>query len=281
MGNPTQEILEQKVASLEGGESSVAFSTGMAAISAVMLSSLHKGDHFISTDALYGGTYSLFVDLKRLGIDVSFVDTSRAEEVEDAVREETKLIFLETPANPTMKISDIKSISKIAKEKNEDIKIVVDNTFMTPYFQRPLELGAEIVVHSATKYLCGHGDAMGGVVVGDREFVENIRKILVHYGGVISPFNAWLIIRGLKTLALRMERHEKNAIEVAKFLKEHAKVERVLYPGLDTFPYFGIAKRQMHGYGGMLSFELCSEEDVYSMLQKVNICKLAVSLGTA
>lgn len=280
-GNPTQGILERKMASLERGESCVAFSSGMATISAVMLSSMHKGDHFISTDVLYGGTYSLFVDLKRLGIEVSFVDTSRTEEVRDAIGDKTKLVFLETPANPTMKISDIRGISKIAKEKNEDIKIVVDNTFMSPYFQQPLKLGADIVVHSATKYLCGHGDALGGIAVGDEKSVENIRKILVHYGGVISPFNAWLIIRGLKTLALRMKRHEENAVEVAKFLEEHVKIKRVLYPGLDTFPYFGIAKRQMHGCGGMLSFELCSEEDVYSMLQGVKICKLAVSLGTA
>ena len=281
VGNPTQSLLEKKVAALEGGKASVVFASGMAAISALVLSAAKGGDHIISTDIIYESTHELFEFLRELGVEVSFVDTSNAENVEAALRESTKLVFLETPTNPTMKLSDIKAVAEVVKDKNENTLVAVDNTFMTPYFQRPLELGADVVVHSATKYLCGHGDALGGVVVGDSELVSKMRRgVLKDFGGAISPFNAWLIIRGLKTLAIRMEKHEKNAMVVAKFLEEHPKVKRVFYPGLESFPQFELAKRQMSGFGGMLSFELADESRAQRVLESVRICKLAVSLGT-
>jgi len=279
-GNPTIEILENKLAELEKGEAAVAFSSGMAAISATILSCMESGDHLISSNPIYSGTYSFLKDIKRFGMDVSFVDTSNICKIENLVDEKTKIVYIETPANPTMDIIDILETSQKVKEINKNTKIIVDNTFMTPYFQRPLELGADIVIHSMTKFLCGHGDALGGVVIGNKEMTDHLRTILVDYGGVISPFNAWLIMRGIKTLSLRMDKHEDNAIAVSNFLKKHNKVRRVLYPGLVDFPYFDIAKRQMYGFGGMLSFELRKEDDVYTLLNNVKLCKIAVSLGT-
>ncbi|MDF2957144.1 MAG: Cystathionine beta-lyase/cystathionine gamma-synthase [Candidatus Alkanophagales archaeon MCA70_species_1] len=280
--NPTLSLLEKKIAALEGGEAGIAFASGMAAISALTLSVVKSGDHIISTDIIYGSTHELFEFLQGLGIEVSFVDTSDTESVEAALRANTKLVFLETPTNPTMKLSDIKAVVDVVKDKNENVLIAVDNTFMTPYFQRPLELGADVVVHSATKYLCGHGDAMGGIVVGSAELISGMRRnVLKDFGGVMCPFNAWLIIRGLKTLAVRMERHEKNAMAVARFLEEHPRVKRVYYPGLESFPQFELAKRQMHGFGGMLSFEIGGGmEAARRILEGVRICKFAVSLGT-
>jgi len=278
-GNPTIEILEEKIAKLEKGESAVAFSSGMAAISATILSCMKSGDRLISSCPIYSGTYAFFRDIKRFGIYVSFVNTHTSK-IESLIDENTKIVYIETPANPTMDIIDILEISQRVKEFDDNIKVIVDNTFMTPYFQRPLELGADIVIHSATKFLCGHGDALGGIVIGDKNMTDHLRKILVDYGGVISPFNAWLIIRGIKTLSLRMDRHEKNAITVSNFLKRHEKVRRVLYPGLNDSSYFDIARRQMYGFGGMLAFELRNEDDVYTLLDNVKLCKVAVSLGT-
>jgi methionine-gamma-lyase len=275
VGNPTNTVLEEKMAILESGERSLTFSSGMAAISATIFSLASKGDHIITDNVIYGCTYDLFSSMPRFGIEVSFVDASDVSKVEGCMKGNTKLIFLETPANPTMKISDIKAISEVSGEA----KVVVDNTFMTPYFQRPLELGADIVVHSATKYIGGHGDTIGGVLVGNKEFIEGARSVLKDMGGAMSPFNAWLLIRGLKTLVIRMERHEKNALEVAVFLEDHPKVKRVLYPGLESHPQHELAKRQMGGFGGMLAFEVDRMKDVMKLMSGVELCTFAVSLG--
>ncbi|MHC1585006.1 MAG: trans-sulfuration enzyme family protein [Candidatus Syntropharchaeia archaeon] len=276
-GNPTQTVLEEKMADLEGGESALAFSSGMAAISAPILSEIKKGDRIISSDVIYGCTYDLFTGiLRRLGVETVFVDTSDPANVEDAITENTRFIFIETPANPTMKISDIEGISEIAG----DAKVMVDSTFISPYFLRPLELGADIVVHSATKYIGGHADVLAGIAIGDAEFMGKVRRTaLKDVGGAISPFDAWLLIRGLKTLSIRMERHQKNAMEVAKFLESHPSVKRVFYPGLESHPQYELARRQMSGFGGMLSFEVENERVAKKLVNSVELCSFAVSLG--
>ncbi len=280
VGNPTQCALEERIALLERGEVALAFASGMAAISSTMIALLNKGDHIISDEVVYGCTHDLFNGLSsKMGIEVSFIDLSDPSNLEGVIRENTKLIFFETPANPTMKLIEIKAIAEIAK--THGIRVIVDNTFATPYIQRPLELGADIVVHSATKYLCGHGDAMGGLLIGDEELVNSVRSsILKDFGGCISPFNAWLIIRGLKTLSVRMREHERNANEVARFLEGEEWVESVLYPWLPSHPQYEIAKRQMSCGGGMISFIMKREEDVKQLLGRVELCALAVSLGS-
>lgn len=275
--NPTTELLEEKIADLEGGEAALAQASGMAAISAAVLTSVKAGDHIIADEVLYGSTYDLFVDLAKFGVKVSFVDTSDLNSVENAFLAETKLVFFETPANPTLKLTNIKAVSDIAHEKGS--LVFVDNTFMTPYFQRPLSLGADVVVHSATKYLNGHGDTIGGIVVGSSSFISSTRHTAKNIGGALSPFNAWLIIRGMKTLAVRMDRHNSNAMEVARFLEGHEKIERVLYPGLMSFPQKDIAGKQMTGNGGMIAFVLKNAGDVPVFLNALKLCTLAVSLG--
>jgi methionine-gamma-lyase len=275
--NPTTEVLEEKIADLEGGEAALAQASGMAAISAAVLASVKAGDHVIADEVIYGSTYDLFVDLAKFGVKVSFVDTSDLNSVENSFMADTKLVFFETPANPTMKLTDIKAVSDIAHEKGS--QVVVDNTFMTPYFQRPLSLGADVVVHSATKYLNGHGDTIGGIVVGTSSFISSTRHTAKNIGGALSPFNAWLIIRGMKTLALRVDRHNSNAMDVARFLEGHEKIERVLYPGLSSFPQKDIAGKQMKGNGGMIAFVLKNARDVPLFLNALKLCTLAVSLG--
>lgn len=275
--NPTTEVFEEKMADLEGGEAGLAQASGMAAISAAVLASVKAGDHIISGEVLYGGTYDLFNDLPKYGISVSFVDTSDIEAVKNAYLPDTKLVFLETPANPTMKLTDIKAVSDIAHEKGA--QVMVDNTFMTPYFQQPLRHGADVVVHSATKYLNGHGDTIGGIAVGTSSFIATMRHTAKNIGAALSPFNAWLIIRGMKTLALRMEKHSSNALEVARFLEAHEKIECVMYPGLSGFEQRDIARKQMCGNGGMLAFCLKRAGDVPLFLDSVKLCSLAVSLG--
>jgi methionine-gamma-lyase len=278
-GNPTHTVLEEKMAILEGGEASLATASGMAAISTVIFTLLKVGDQIISSDNLYGGTHTLFEELMpKLGVKTVFVDATNPANVKDALTNETKMIFLESPTNPTMGIVDIKAISEIAAEVNA--KVVVDNTFMTPYYQSPLKLGADTVVYSATKYLSGHGDTLGGIIVGSKNFISESRKTLALTGGVTNPFNAWLIIRGLKTLALRMDRHSENAIAVAKFLNDHPKVKKVLYPGLPSNPQHELAKKQMRGFGGMLAFEINGGiGEAYTIMEKVKLCRCAVSLG--
>ena len=278
-GNPTHAVLEEKMAQLEGGEAALATASGMAAISTLVFTVLKGGDQVVSSDTIYGGTHTLLNELMpKSGVKTVFVDATEPAKVRKALTDRTELVFLETPANPTMDVIDIKAISEMAAEVGA--RVAVDNTIMTPYYQHPLELGADFVVYSATKYLSGHGDTLGGVIVGSRDFIGEARKTLISMGGVINPFNAWLIIRGLKTLGLRMDKHSENAMRVAKFLGKHPKVKRVLYPGLPSHPQHRLAKRQMRGFGGMLAFEIeGGVGEAYKILDKVELCRCAVSLG--
>lgn len=280
ISNPTQEAFEKEMAFLEGGESALAFSSGMAAISGVIFALCKSGDNFVSSDTLYGGSHQLFSEtLPRWDIEAREIDAINPANIKDAIDKNTRLIYIETPANPTMTIIDLRECAKIAKKHN--IPLVIDNTFATPYFQRPLELGATIVVHSATKYIGGHGDTVAGVVISEKEFIDNLRmSILRDIGGVISPLNAWLLVRGLKTLAVRMEKHQENAMQVAKYLQFHPKVEKVMYPGLAIHPQHNLAKSQMHGFGGMICFEVKGGRKAgEKLMDSVELITLAVSLG--
>lgn len=281
LSNPTLTALELKMATLEGGDAAVSFASGMGAISAVVLALLRRGDHIVCDQVLYGSTYQLLKNgAPRLGFEISFVDASKPDNVDKALRDNTKFVFFETPANPTLKLVDIGKVAAIATEN--DVKTVVDNTFLTPYYQKPLELGADVVVHSATKYLNGHGDALGGILVCSYEDAVNIRKgVLGHVGAALSPFNAFLIMRGLRTLGVRMERHTTNATEIASFLKAQKLVKRVLYPSFDRqIERNPDLKTQMSGYGGMLAFEIYGGlEAAVAFLNNLKLCKVAVSLG--
>jgi methionine-gamma-lyase len=276
---PTHAVLAEKFAALEGGEAGQTFASGMAAITAVVLTALKQGDHLISTDVVYGCTYSLFSEiLPGLGIEVSFVDTTKIENIRRALKPETKMLFLETPANPTMAVCDIREIAELAK-KNEIIS-VVDNTFATPYFQKPLESGADISLSSCTKYIGGHADLLGGIIAGSKSFMRNLASVVGYTGGVMGPHEAWLCIRGLKTLHIRMERHSENAMKIAEFLESRPEIEWVRYPGLPSHPQHETAKKQMSGYSGMLSFELKDGiEAGRRLMDNVRLCSLAVSLG--
>jgi methionine-gamma-lyase len=276
---PTHAVLVEKIAALEGGETGLTFASGMAAVTAVALSQLQKGDHLVSSDVVYGSTYSLFSTiLTKFGIEVSFVDTSDLEKVQDTVKETTKMIFVETPANPTLRVCDIAELAKLAREIGA--LSVVDNTFATPCFQRALPLGADVVVHSSTKYIGGHADLLGGVVVGSGEFVTNMKPVVHTTGATLGPLEAWLCIRGLKTLHLRMEKHASNAMAVAQFLEAHPKIEWVRYPGLPSHPQHAIAKKQMSGFGGMVSFGVKGGLKAgRKLMNRVELCTLAVSLG--
>lgn len=280
LGNPTQTVLETKIAALEKGEAAAAFASGMAAVSAVLLALAGEGDNIVHSSALYGCTYAFLHQLApRFGLTATGVDTADLQALEKAITAKTKVIYLETPANPTMRLSDIAAIAKIAHARG--IRLVVDNTFMTPYFQRPLQLGADVVVHSATKYIGGHGDVIAGLAIGPGDLIEEIKMTtLKDIGGVISPINAWLLLRGLKTLVLRMERHNDNALAVASYLDSHSAVDKVYYPGLPSFAQYQLAVRQMSGFGGILSFELKGGYEAgVKMMNKVRLCHLAVSLG--
>lgn len=276
---PTHAVLAEKYAVLEGGETGQTFASGMAAITAVALTALKQGDHLISTDVVYGCTYSLFSEiLPKLGISVSFVNTSEIENVERALKPETKMIFLETPANPTMTLCDVMEIAVIARKHGA--LCVVDNTFATPYFQRPLELGADLSLSSCTKYIGGHADLLGGIVTGNRDFIKKMAKTVGYTGGIMGSHEAWLCIRGLKTLHIRMERHADNAMKVAEFLESRPEIEWVRYPGLPSHPQHELARTQMSGYSGMLSFEIKGGiEAGRKLMDKVKLCSLAVSLG--
>jgi len=276
---PTHAVLAEKVAVLEGGEAGQTFASGMAAITAVVLTTLKQGDHLISTDVVYGCTYSLFSEvLPGLGIDVSFVDTSDIENVRAAFKPQTRMVFLETPANPTITVCDIREIAGLARAQGAIC--VVDNTFATPYFQKPLELGADLSLSSCTKYIGGHADLLGGVVIGSRDFMKSLGKVVGYTGGIMGPHEAWLCIRGLKTLHIRMERHAENAMKVASFLEPHPAVVWVRYPGLSSHPQREVAKKQMSGYGGMLSFEIRGGVEAgRRLMNSVRLCSLAVSLG--
>lgn len=280
LGNPTQAVLEEKLAALEGGEAALAVGSGMAAISAVLLGLLRAGDHIVYGDAIYGCTHALLHQmLPRFGISATPADASDVAAVGAAIRPETRLMLLETPTNPTMKLADIRAVATVTRERS--VTLVCDNTFASPALQRPLELGADVVVHSATKYISGHGDVIAGAVVGSAALIRELRLTsLKDLGGVISPFDAWLLLRGLKTLDVRMERHCKNAQQVAEFLDGHPLVDRVYYPGLKTHPQHHLARRQMKAPGGVLSFEVRGGLEAGRLLMNsLRLCQLAVSLG--
>ena len=280
--NPTLRSLEERLCALEGSEAAVATASGMAAVSALLLTILSGGEHVVASEVCYAGTLELLGEhLPRFGIDVSFVDTSDAGDVEAALQPETKLVYVETPANPTLQIADISALVSVAHDAG--VPIAVDSTFAGPVLQRPLDLGADYVVHSLTKYVNGQGDAVGGVVLGPEDGIHRIRKeMLVHLGGAMSPFNAWLIMRGIVTLPLRMERHCRNALRVARFLEEHPRVERVFYPGLKSHPHHELAARQMKDFGGMVSFRLRGGlGSAVTLAEKSELFRYASSLGHA
>ena len=278
--NPTRTALEECVASLEGGEYGLAFASGLAATVATM-SLLSPGDHVVAGDDLYGGTYRLFdkVLARSGGLEFTYADTTHPEAVEKALRPETKLLWIETPTNPLLTISDIEELSETARERGA--VVAVDNTFASPYFQRPLSLGADIVVHSTTKYMGGHSDVIGGVVVTSKpDFYEGMKFYQNAAGGVPGPFDSWIVLRGLKTLAVRMRQHEENALAVAEFLQDHPQVEMVSYPGLPSHPQHELAKRQMSGFSGMVSFTLRGgAEAAYAAVQRTRVFHFAESLG--
>ncbi|GAA0706607.1 methionine gamma-lyase [Paraclostridium ghonii] len=282
LGNPTNMQLEEKIALLENGEACMSTASGMGAITSALWTALKAGDHVVASKTLYGCTYAMFNHgINRYGVEVTFVDATNVDEIKAAMKENTKVVYLETPANPDLKLVDIEEISKVAHTV-EGCMVFVDNTFCTPYLQRPLELGADVVVHSATKYLNGHGDVIAGFVVGKKEFITQVRLFGVKdmTGSVLSPFDAYLILRGMKTLQVRMDRHTKNAMEVAKFLESHPNVEMVSYPGLESFPQYELAKKQMDMPGGMIAFEVKGGlEGGKKFLNSLELCVLAVSLG--
>ena len=280
LGNPTNTVVEEKVALLEEAEACMSTASGMGAISATFWTILQHGDHVVASDTLYGCTFALLNHgMPRADVDVTFVDMNDLEAVKKAMKPNTKMVYIETPANPTLKIVDIEAVSAIAHEVDGCL-VVVDNTFCTPYITKPLTLGADVVVHSATKYLNGHGDVIAGFVCGSAEFIAQVRLFGIKdmTGAVLSPFDAFLIARGMKTLALRMEKHCSNAMEVAAFLETHPAVESVAYPGLKSFPQFDLAKKQMSLPGGMISFELKGGKKAGgTVMDSVRLCKLAVS----
>jgi cystathionine beta-lyase/cystathionine gamma-synthase len=276
--NPTRLALERNLTALEGGLAGHCFASGMSAITTAMLL-LKAGDHVVVSDNTYGGTYRLCERVLRpLGIDFTYVDTTNAENVELAARNETRMVFIETPTNPIMSVADIEGISAICEKR--DLRLVVDNTFMSPCFFRPIEHGADLVVHSTTKYLNGHSDSIGGVVVSRRsEDAERIGFLQNAVGAILSPFDSWLVLRGTKTLPLRMAQHDANGRAVAAYLVEHPKVRKVYYPGLADHPQHDLARRLFSGFGGMIAFETGSLAAARAVLDNVRLCALAESLG--
>lgn len=277
-GNPTRHALEELIKDLEGGVAGFAFGSGMAAISSVM-HLFQAGDHIIITDDVYGGTFRLMTKvLNRYQVDVSFVDTSDLDLVKNSIKPNTKAIYIETPTNPLLKITDIEAVSKLAKENN--LLLIVDNTFSTPYWQNPLQLGADIVLHSATKYLGGHSDVVAGVVVVNSEQLKSdLHFIQNSVGGILGPQDCWLLIRGIRTLGVRMEEIEQNAKKIAEFLKSHPNVSNIYYPGFESHKGHHIHKKQSRGFGGMISFDVGSSEKALDVLQKVKYFTLAERLG--
>jgi cystathionine beta-lyase/cystathionine gamma-synthase len=276
--NPTRMALERNVAAIESGKAGFAFASGMAAIGAIA-TMLKAGDHVVVSDNTYGGTFRLFDKvLRRYNLTFTYVDTSKLDEVERALTSSTRMLFVETPTNPVMRITDLAAAADLAHR--HDVRLVVDNTFASPYIQRPIEFGADLVVHSTTKYLNGHSDSVGGIVIAVREddiawltFVQNAE------GAILGPFDSWLVLRGTKTLPLRMQQHNATGLALAEFLAAHPKVQRVFYPGLPTHPQYDLAKRQMRGFGGMLAFELGSLAAAERLLNAVRLHALAESLG--
>jgi methionine-gamma-lyase len=278
-GNPTLRVVEEKMSALEGGEAALVVSSGMASVSTIALTLVSSGEEIISTEPVYGGTYHLFKDVfPKLGIKVHFIKPEEVDEAKRLLNQKTRLFFCETPTNPNLKIVDIGKIINMAKEKK--IPVVVDNTFATPYNQSPLALGADFVVHSATKYLGGHSDLVAGVIVGPKNVIDKARETMKVLGGCIDPFGAFLLLRGLKTLAIRVERHNQNASKVAEFLFSHPKVNRVFYPGLSTHIQHTLAKSQMKGFGGMVCFEVKGGlESATKVMDSLRLFINATSLG--
>lgn len=281
-GSPTVSELEKKIAGLEHAEAALATGSGLGAISIATMSKLGAGSHIIFGDVIYGCSFALFTKiLPHYGVEYSIVDTTDPEAVKKAMRPNTKVIYVETPANPTLKITDIAAIAEIAHAQ-KDVTMIVDSTFASPYLQNPLDLGADAVVHSATKYLCGHGTVLAGVIAGNRAFIDHCRMpFLQCFGSVLDPFAAWQLMQGMKTLGLRMERHCENGLKVAKFLEEHKMVNKVYYPGLPSFgKYHETAKKQMRGFGGMMSVDIKGgQEGAATVMESVKVISLATSLG--
>lgn len=277
-GNPTRAALEANLAALEGGETGHCFASGMAAIDTVM-KLLSKGDHVVAAANMYGGTFRLFHRvLERMGMKFSYVDTTDVKNVERALRDETRMLFLETPTNPMMSITDISACVELVRDR--DILVVVDNTFCSPFLQQPISLGADIVVHSTTKFLNGHSDSVGGAVIcRSREVGETIGFLQNAAGAILSPFDSFLVMRGIKTLAVRMEKHNENGAAIAEYLANHSKVKKVNYPGLANHPQHELAKKQMRGFGALISFELGSVDNARKFLNEVKLCALGESLG--
>lgn len=277
-GNPTRHALEELIKDLEGGKAGFAFGSGMAAVTAVMMLFNH-GDQVVLTDDVYGGTYRVITKvLNRIGIDATFVDTSDVAAIEAAIQPNTKALYIETPTNPLLKITDLEEASAVAKKHN--LLTIVDNTFSTPYWQNPIDFGADIVLHSATKYLGGHSDVVAGlVVVNSEQLAEDVHFIQNSTGGILGPQDSWLLIRGIKTLGIRMEEHEENAAKLVNFLIQHPQVTKVHYPGLESHPNHDIAKKNARGFGGMISFDVGSSEKADELLRKVKYFTLAESLG--
>ena len=278
VSNPTRTRLEENLAALEGGLAARVFASGMAAINAVT-TLLKSGDHVICGNDLYGGVPRLFDQVwADFGLEFSYVDTSQAGHVERSIRKNTRMVYVETPTNPLMRVSDIRALAAICRRRKTEL--IVDNTFMSPYFQQPLALGADMVVHSTTKFLNGHSDGLGGVVVCSKsEQAEQLAFLQKAAGAILSPFECWLVLRGVKTLAARMEQHDRSGRIVARFLAEHKKVKKVLYPGLPDHPQYELAKQQMSGFGSMITFETGSLNNAKKMLKKVHVCSLGESLG--
>lgn len=276
--NPTRAALERNLAALESGRFGFAFASGMAAINCLM-SLLKSGDHVVAGHNLYGGSFRLFDRvLKDFGLSFSYANTCHLEEVERAFRRNTRMLYIETPTNPVMEVTDIAAAAALARQHK--VLLAVDNTFMSPYFQRPLALGADFVVHSTTKYLNGHSDGVGGaVILSDATLAERLKFLQNAAGAILGPFDSWLVLRGVKTLAVRMQQHNASGMAVARFLQKHPKVKRVYYPGLPSHPQHELSKKQMTGFGGMISFETGSLENARTVLKSVRLCSLAESLG--
>lgn len=279
--SPTEAVFEERMAALEGGEAALVFTSGVSAITSLLTFLVQKGDHIVASKTLYAATQFFMREiLGKFGVETTFVDATDTKNIADAIKENTKVVYIETPANPTIGLTDIEAVGKITS--GENLTTVVDSTFASPYLINPLRYkGIDVVLHSCTKYIGGHSDAMGGVIVGKQQFIDDVRIYsLINLGGVIDPFAVWLLLRGLKTINLRVERHCSNAMEVARFLESHPKIERVFYPGLQSHPQHELAKRQMRGFGGMMAFELKGGVEAgKALLNNLHLCRIAVSLG--
>lgn len=278
LGNPTIEALEQKLAAMEGADAGIVFASGMGAVGGLLLSLCGAGDHVVCCDSLYGATYGLLTGpLKRWGLDVTFVDAREPSNVARAIGPETRLVYLESPSNPMLRLIDLEAVAQLAHDRG--VLVAIDNTFATSHNQLPLRLGVDLVLYSATKYISGHGDTLGGAVLGQADLIRRIRQAETLTGAVLSPFNAFLLLRGAQTLPLRMERHNANALEVALWLREHPRVLHVHYPGLESHPQYALARQQMRGFGGVVSFEVADEETARRVIDGVRLFSIAVSLG--